>query len=998
MEQSASKLISSPIYGSMELVLERYYDQLLDWGLMLTRGDAERAEDIVHDLCLHLALSRPDLSVISNLDGYLYTSLRHIYLSSLARASRDAGRFLSVADFDSIESVLAVSSPGDSLVRQNDLRRICDYSVWRKEDSKIFSYFILHFFHGYGRQEIAHLACLPLAGIYNKLKTAREEMKTYLSAPSKLRFTDRKTPPEPRLSRSTLSSPELFGELRGTILAARNSDCLPEDELLSHYQPSVRTPISCGLLAHIVSCERCLNLLDHHFRRPTLKDREPIDGFGSASDRGGDGTTGNSAARRSFFRALRRQQDRIFEQRPSGLSIAVNGRIVARHDVRGRESALSVRVERPEEVQFVEIFSDLDVRLALIPVLTLPPAGAHTLTQNVQLSDARLLDLNLTFEGQGLHCEAAYFDPALPADTLEELDEEEATHALQRPSSRARYDLDASRDVESSDARESIFSYVRQLLQEAMQSPVAVWAVVLAGVFCVCGYWLLHRASPLDAQQVLTNSIRVETAALAGQTEHRTIHFEESSEGQNVIQQGTIEVWRDGDGARDTRRVYDNQHRLIAAEARGTTGSSAWFNDRHSNKHPDQHFSVGGLLDQDLSAITFLALGGGSTQIGITDEGYELTAAGPSNKQPRLVAATLTLDRGFHPLREVIRERRGSGVHTIRLVQTNYERKPSSSVPDAVFELDSNAHRRQGVTAPAFDDGRQYAGSDIALAELQIATLYELNKLAADTAAPIEVVRRADGRLHVSGYVADDALRHQIRTHLESLVDHERLDIHLTSAVDERNITSKWRLQTSTAINLYDLSQSRFPAEPLVRRHFEATGVSGAALDATVTRFSREALEHGQRAVQHAYALDRLGSSVTAAELRAASTSAQHQWASMVAEHAAALESELTALSDQLAPLTPNSAPLSNTSSVTIDDPAQFSQAAESLSHQIQELNRRIGDAFASTPGAQASANTSTVLLSIQNSLSLREAAEMTRLAKKLNGASMTDAGLKDLP
>lgn len=1028
MEHSASKLIPSPGDGSTEFVpekylehyLERYYDQLVDWGLLLTRGDATRAEDIVHDLCLHLALSRPDLSAIANLDGYLYTSLRHIYLSSLARASREAGRFVSVAEFDFIESALAFSSPGDALLRQNDLRRICGYSVWRKADSKTFSYFILHFFHGYGRQEIAHLACLPLAGIYNKLKSAREEIKTYLAAPAKLRFTDRKTPPEPTLSRTTLSSPELFRELRGTILAARHSDCLPEDELLSCYRASIPAPISCSLLAHIVSCERCLDLLDHHFRRPTLKDREPVDGFGSVADRGGEATAKHSMARRSLFRSLRRQQNRIFEQRPAALSIAVNGRIVARHDLRGRESVLSARVERPEEVQFVEIFSDLDVRLALVPVLLLPPAGAHTLTQTVHLSDARLLELNLAFDGQGLHCEAAYFDPAFAdADAFED-EEEAAAPWIQRLPMQLRDDAHASPSTdlpESREPRESIFAYLRRLIDGMTPPRVAAWAILLAGIFCVEGYWLLHRAKPLDAQAVLTNSLRIETAELAGQTEHRILQFEDSAESSNdrhTIQQGTIEVWRDGDGARDTRRVYDSQHRLIAAEAlrsagNGSAGSkSTWFRNnklpdhelpdkpKHTGKHSDaEGFTAAGLLDQDLSSRAFIALGGSSTQIRTTDEGYELTTTGPSNNQPnnqpRLVAATLTLDRGFHPLREVIRERRASGIHELRLVQTNYERKPSHSVPDAVFELDADTRSSLGLTTPGLD--RLHPGSPSALAELQIATLYELNRLAADTAAPIEVARRADGRLHVTGYIADDALRQQIRTHLESLTDHDLLDIQLTSAANQQGIHPSRRLQRSTPINLYDLSQSKPPSDPLLRHHFEARGLSGSALDAAVTRFSREALEHGQHAVQHAYALDRLGSAITQTELRAVSLSAQRQWTGMVAEHAAALESQLTALHDQLAtltPLTPEAPHLERTGSPAIDDPAQFSQAAESLSRQVQELNQKIGDAFASTPEArpleaQSSADTTALLFSIQTSLPLHDAAEMTHLAKKLN-------------
>src|ERR1039457_5961608 len=149
MEKTKSKWRTSRAVTDAESLLERYYNQLLKWGSVLTRGDMGMAQDIVHDLCLHFTLAKPDLSQVANMDGYLYTCLRHIYLSALARASREALQFVSVAEFDSIHFALSVNSSDALLQRQNDLRRICSYTVWRKQASKSASYLILLFFHGY---------------------------------------------------------------------------------------------------------------------------------------------------------------------------------------------------------------------------------------------------------------------------------------------------------------------------------------------------------------------------------------------------------------------------------------------------------------------------------------------------------------------------------------------------------------------------------------------------------------------------------------------------------------------------------------------------------------------------------------------------------------------------------------------------------------------------------------------------------------------------------
>ncbi len=58
--------------------------------------------------------------------------------------------------------------------------------------------------------------------------------------------------------------------------------------------------------------------------------------------------------------------------------------------------------------------------------------------------------------------------------------------------------------------------------------------------------------------------------------------------------------------------------------------------------------------------------------------------------------------------------------------------------------------------------------------------------------------------------------------------------------------------------------------------------------------FSHDALEHGQRALQHAYALDRLGRALSASELRSVSLASQQQWTEMLHQHASDLEEQLT--------------------------------------------------------------------------------------------------------
>jgi DNA-directed RNA polymerase specialized sigma24 family protein len=959
-----------------EQLLTGHYSRLLQWATVLTRGDTGKAEEIVQEFCLYIALTRPDLSHVVNLDGYLYTSLRHIYLSSLSRASREAMQLVSIEEFDSFAFAVSANSNGDPLQRQNDLRRICAFVVWRKETSKSASYFILHFFHGYARREIAELARLPMSAIYNKLKTARTEVRSYLEEHGKLRVVNRNQPPEPSLSWILLSSIELFKELRASILAARATDCLPEEELLAHYRSGTPQPISCALLAHIVSCERCLSLVDHHFRRPTLKDREPLDALGSGSDVSDNTPVPGNIETAVILRSVHRWWGRIFEHRPRTLSIAVNGQIVAFHDVRAEHNKLSARLEYAERVQFVEVFSEQDVRLALLPVGQPPPEGPELQTQRVALSDARWLELSLAYDGLGMHTEVAYFDPALAIAAEEE-------------------DAGESVFVTNPDAQlkpsgflawiESVCTECAQRAGAILSPPAWAWALTLIILLSTAGYLAFrHMYAPMDAAQILHESIRMENASLEGQTEHQVLQIEETSADGRVLQQGTVDLWKDGDGSRYARRLYNMQHHMIAEKWRDKHGDSGARGDIADG--------MNGLWDQDLSAQGFAALGGSPPQVRQIPSGYEITSIGPGPAQPHLVSATLVLDHHLRPLRQTIRVREGTETRELHFVQVSYEREPTASVPDTVFDpngkhlsADGSRHslsgRQHGSGAPV-SDGTQ-------LAELQIAVLYQLHKLGADTGAPIEVVRTPQGRLRVSGTVNDDALKQAIFSHLHAQTDHQLIDLRLLSPTDLQHGSSGIHRSRQYDASVYEINQTGSPAEETLRKYFSAKGLSGDRLDSAMAKFSQDALQLAQHSLQDAYALDRLGSVLSFEEFHSISAVAQQQWVELVAAHAANLEQELTTLRGQLAQISPPGAeqPVAGGGLMAIEDPAQFERAAGQLLRQARELNRQIGEFFTANASTEGLTRVPPLATTI-DTIPLHQAAELAQFAGRLAGSA----------
>ncbi len=999
MNQIGQQLRASASAVRTEQVLERYYGQLVEWGTLLTRGDEGKAQDLVHDFCLHFTVTKPDLSGVTNLDGYLYKSLRHIYLSGLAQSSREALHYVNVAEFDFIQLALTPRQSSDPLQRQNDLRRICCYSVWRKAQSKSASYFILRYFHGYHHQEIADLACTNLAAIYSKFRRFRIEVRSYIEEPGKLRFTSCEVPPTPDLHWTLLSSIDLFKELSKTILDARTGGCLPEEELIGLYSSEHSKPISCSLLSHIVSCERCLALVDSHLQRPTLKDREPLDEIGDIS--GGAGTEAGKPAgmsRERLLRSVRRHRTEVLEHRPRMLSIAVDGKILASHDVQAQRNALSARIVHPENASFVEVFSEQGIRLALLSIGELPPEGPHGQTQRVVLSDDRWLELSLSFDGLGLTSEVVYFDPALVPEAMEEDDSDALVRILPRPKSH----WPGNRNIVVAwPGASSLLASIRRFLRPVAPSPLIAWSLLIVCTFCAAGY-LVYRndktAPALTARQVLNRSVQIEASSLEGQTEHQVFRFEEALVDGSVLKQATIDIWKDGDGKRYMRRLYDTQHRLIAAEWTQRNGDRGEY-PKAGDSQPssaDRELLAESLWKQDVSPSAFRELNGENAEIRATEDGYELTTTEPVVSHPQLVArfgdltlVTLVLDRHFHPIREVMRIRRGVDVREVRFVQVDYERRPSSSVSDAIFDHDQGLHSRVD-RHPTFS---RSIASDVQLAELHIAVLYQLNNLGADTSEPIEVEETPDGRVRITGIVANDARKQEILSRLNLLENHQLIETRLVSPADVQSHGVKGSRPTTGTTNTYDVGQTKAPADAALRGYFQTQGMSGAPLDAAVLWFSRQAMGHAQRALQEASVLDRLANTLSASELRSVGFSSQQQWTELVAKHANALEVELRALHNQISQLSPMHEQLPGISQAgaVIENPTQFARESNQLLLRTQGLNRTVGNIFA----ASQSPNTKpveidTLVSTTSEAIPLQEAVEITRLAVQLNASGKT--------
>jgi len=938
---------------SVERILSRYYPQLVEWSRILARGDESTAEEIVQDLCLHFTVAQPDLSRVKNLYNYLFMCLRNMYVSSLARVSRERLRVIQIEDFDALGG-LAANGGLDTLHVQNELIRISNYVAGRKSVSKSASHFILHFFLGYRRKDVARLARLPISAVYNGLKETRAELREALSAGEKIRLVPQDAAAEQELLRAPLPSDLLLQQLRSTILDADPASCIAEKELVDSYKQSVATPVACRELAHLAGCERCLSIVE---RALQLDDRDgPFDGIGASLDRKPEGAKSFDAT----MRIVSRRREQLLERRPGLLAIAVDGRVAAFHAIESAHNSLSSRVDAFAAVHFVEVFDEFGDRLAHIP---LDPESQdiprEQLSQQVLLSDNRLLRLDVRFDGLGIHAEVDYFDPALV------------------PSAEPENPLQARKPL--------LFFWKNfrgpQALRVAPWGVVAFASLVLFAVLAIAGYQYTHPAW----DDVLARAQAVAQVPSPAEALHQTLRVEQITGSQQPSILGSIDIWRNSD-KETVRRLYNAQQQLLATAIDSVDGrSSVRLENNTASAQTDRMLVESGVWRSDVSPAGFDIHQRAEASRGLS--GFELTQR--EEERDGIFMRTLVLDRNYHVEAERLRFRTAEGVVEVRLVQTLLRTVPNRDVPPLTFPQTRD-------TTPSFPDERNLspqssssAVMDSSSASLEVAVLFQLFQRNVDIGQPIEVSAIAGGRVRMTGTLSDAGLVAAIRESIATLPDAGRVDFQIYSAREATSAAHRGKTLRQELTG----TTSDAPATELVRNALLARGLKGTDLQSAEQEFMESALAHAQTALQHAYALDRLGAILRLGDTSSLTRDARNKWAQMVDQHSAATVTELKILRLQLDSLSPAIPEIPSGEASGISDTPAFTRTSFDLLEKAQSINKEVVNLFAGSAIALSAEQTRQSIAHLRADLPLDEANRMHLFASRLTNQHQDEVG-----
>jgi len=856
-----------PKVSTWECLLEEQYVHLKKWSRILTQGDMQMAEELLQELCLQLLLSRPDPAGIKDLQGYLYISMRNLQLSMLARRSRDLAFHLPVLEYDTLALALEGTSPDELLDRQNELRSICNYAIWRKETAKSASYLLLLFFHGYTRQEIAVLAQLPLSAIYNKLKQIRDEIRQYLESENCIRVAVKKQPPIPRHKKQLLFTRDLYAELRHEICSATATPCLPQTELIESFLPTSDVPICCALLAHIVSCKECLAIVDRHFSRPTLDDREPPQESGYARhSMGGDMNSSQDTSFSALMKRVQKRKENLEEHRPGRIAIAVDGRIVSMHGLQSEETHFALQIPAFERIQYVEIFSDQGLRLMATSLSQNAAERPLNVERKILLSDARSMHFSLLENAEGVNCEISYFDPALNASEF-----------VTQGNDRVQASGSGNRNV--------LAAFVRNLCTQftfAHGMGVSVLSLSILGSSA-----LLYRDGYIgDSPVTVLRDVQSSFAAAAkGKVFHQLMAITVVEAASQQEMHGYVETWQQNETHRMVRKLLDAAKVPIAIEScEGENACSTRLLQSHLSAN-DEALLKQTVWHQIITSATLPAAD--AVHLRRNPGDFELRFDEFTWKNSMIRNAVFDFDQQ-QQMRSATFDLESDGRRqhvAMKVVESSFA--SLTEFPQISGDGLSSELENHGAHAEIQRQTEQ-PGKMMYTLQAQIALLALLHSSGAESTDAISVSRQADGKILLSGVVEEDVRRRAILQGVQSMA---QKDCVVTKLYDPRKQgASRYRMQSAKVI---DLQQKRPPFLALLEDSIRRKGMRDKALTSASAEAEQKLMESSQHLLGYSNAVNRLVSDFSERDLEAMGATSAAEWRRMLVEDAEAEDREV---------------------------------------------------------------------------------------------------------
>ena len=1001
-EMLDQRRVAQPDEKREQLFTERY-ESLLAWALRLTNQQRESAEDLVQDAFVQFMLGRTRLEEIENIDGYLRRMLRYMHVARISRSAQMLNEeALSVADYDTCRLGWTSVEPPRRVQASEELHQICTYACSRKESSKAGSVMILRFFLDYFPTEIARILKSSRHSVDELQRFARREAKLFMNEPRRLRFVDAKRALERQQTKYIKSDCDLMLGLRRMIFDSCQGECLPAQEFEEVYSKNA-DGLPTAKLAHVVSCPKCLDVVNNLLGLPLLserhrseppRDKEPPPDSGSGGTSGG-GTSHSGNLTEKFGHRLRETH----EHKPQELRIAVNGFLVSSLKVSAELSELNLNLTPDDPIEFVEVCSEQGVQLLFFGVNPIGPQPEQWAW--IELSEGRSLEACFRNEnGPNLH--VVYNDPiseggfvngdspdtkisSLPLIVVPTVDQPADTRSwtrwladLCRRVVGKRTATKAADQTLIDSVRNNEAPFLTFLNDDRKHSRWRLATlVVLVSAALIAGL-LLFKASlrpELTATALLENASVAEQSAhrIPDKVRHRYLRLEErrSTEGA-IVAQRKIEVWENRASGKRSQRLYDDSNKLIAGAWQKPDGSRTVYHHGSKARPEPAVTSAANILlnledvwQLEPSVETFKALIAEPALARVEERSttYVLTydkvrSIGAS----LLLKATLTLSKlDQHPIEQTLLVQRGSESREYRFVEASLELLPLKAVAPTAFEIEpelvggagqygrSGDWAIRGLTSSHVPPSPNTSAPTPASAELEVDVAYLLNQAKADRNEQVALTRSAGGSLRVEGVVDTQQRKDEFLRALAPVSNNPAVTIDIRTVAEA---TQRSGVKGSVSVQEVEETADTLAVEKELRSYFAKN--SGGSTEGEIRAYSSRVVNRAYSALFHAIELKKLIDRFASVDMRTVAPDARAKWLLMLRQHAAAFARDNALLRQEIQPVFFAGASLHVGEEVSIQSDADLARVVERL-HKLAFSNN-IAIRSALTISAQSSA------------------------------------------
>jgi len=663
---------------------------------------------------------------------------------------------------------------------------------------------------------------------------------------------------------------------------------------------------------------------------------------------------------KTFEEAGRRRIREVFEHRPSELLFSVNGFVLSSLKVTSERSEQTQTINIDEKVSFVEVFSDQGVRLLFLDVEPLPD-GQVVQTAQLNLSDDRKLELNLSFSDSQPTLRAVYLDPLMkPLVSVRTERESEVVAARDTPRSRQILPV-VNAGAQLRSALASI-SWLRPAPVTAVVAALLIAALVI----------LRWPARTVSAAELLRKSAASEEAMAArtDQALRRTIMLEERvgqtaslSDDAAIVSRRKIEIWHSAEKGTTARRLFGGDNRLLAGEWRKSDGSRMLYQEgarlqSANDKRPNPSLSAERvwLLDPSAKSFSQLIGRGAVARVQESPSGYLISYEG-GGSQLDLVKASIALSKAdLHATALTLVVNRQSTINRspqpgglagavvnqqwieYRFTETSLEQRALNAVAPAVFEPDpllfaetKNASSSGKAESSLSDPSPAISSAaPIASSELEVEALDRLNRVNAFQGEQLNVSRTPEGTLVVSGIVETAERKKEVLQSLGPLANKPAVKIEINT-VAEAQARIKPGSKANVIVEDVQVAQQNVPAEAELRNYFSSKGLSGDQLEQQIKQLSQRVIGRSTRARSHALAIKQIVERFSVADLQSMDPAARAQWRAMIAQHAQSFRRELEQARQELTPIFPNAAGATGGADIEIKSDEDIAPAAKRL-------------------------------------------------------------------